>query len=101
VFRASSEVSSSSLQLSQNKAIAEARRGILLQFDEYMADRLSYKNFMHDDKYEEKIEAMRNEVLEKSEFSCSRASQKSGNYIYSTTLQINKSLVEQIISEYK
>ena len=101
VFRASSEASSTSLQMSQDKALADANRLMLSQVDEYIADKLSYKDFMRDDKYEQKIDSMRNKVLESAEISCSRVSQKSGNYIYSTTLQINKSSVDQIISEYK
>ena len=90
-----------SLQMSQDKALADANRLMLSQVDEYIADQLSYKNFMRDDKFEQKIDSMRNKVLENAEISCSRVSQKSGNYIYSTTLQINKSSVDQIISEYK
>ena len=101
VFRASAEATSTSLQMSQDKALSDANRSMLSQIDEYIADKLSYKNFMHDDKYEQKIDSMRNKVLERAETSCSHLSQKSGNYIYSTTLQINKSSVDQIISEYK
>ena len=101
VFRASAEATSSSLQMSQDKALADANRLMLSQVDEYIADKLSYKNFMRDDKYEQKIDSMRNKVLENAEISCSRVSQKSGNYVYSITLQINKSSVDQIISEYK
>jgi hypothetical protein len=101
VFRASAEVSSPNLQMSQDKALAEARRGMLEQIDAYIADSFSYKNFLSDDKFEEKIDLMRNSVLEQSETSCSHVSQKSGNYKYSTTLQINKSIVDKIISEYK
>lgn len=101
VFRASAEATSLSLQMSQDKALADANRLMLSQVDEYIADQLSYKNFMRDDKFEQKIDSMRNKVLENAEISCSRVSQKSGNYIYSTTLQINKSSVDQIISEYK
>lgn len=101
VFRASAEVSSPNLQMSQDKALAEARRGMLEQIDAYIADSFSYKNFLSDDKFEEKIDLMRNSVLEQAETSCSHVSQKSGNYKYSTTLQINKSIVDKIISEYK
>jgi len=101
VFRASVEVSSSSLQMSQDKAYSEARRIILEQIDAYIVDSFSYKDFLRDDKFEEKIDKMRDKVLESSEISCSRVSQKSGVYKYSTTLQINKSTVDNIISEYK
>ncbi len=101
VFRASGEATSLSLQMSQDKALADANRLMLSQVDEYIADQLSYKSFMRDDKYEQKIDSMRNKVLENAEVSCSHVSQKSGNYIYSTTLQINKSTVDNIISEYK
>ena len=101
VFRASAEAMSSSLQMSQDKALADANRMMLTQVDEYIADKLSYKNFLRDDKYEQKIDSMRSKVLENAEISCSRVSQKSGNYIYSMTLQINKYSVDQIISEYK
>ena len=87
--------------MSQDKALADANRLMLSQVDEYIADQLSYKSFMRDDKYEQKIDSMRNKVLENAEISCSHVSQKSGNYIYSTTLQINKSTVDNIISEYK
>lgn len=101
VFRASSEVSSSSPQLSQEKALADAQRNIMEQVDAYIVDSFSYKNFLRDDKFEEKIDLMRNKVLELAEVSCSRASHRAGVYKYSTTLQINKSVVDQIISEYK
>ena len=101
VFRASAEATSLSLQMSQDKALADANRLMLSQVDEYIADKLSYKNFMRDDKYEQKIDLMRNKVMENVDISCSHVLQKSGNYIYSTTLQINKSSVDQIISEYK
>jgi len=101
VFRASAEASSPTLQMSQDKALADANRLMLSQIDEYIADKLSYKNFMRDDKYEQKIDSMRNMVMEKAEISCSHVSQKSGVYKYSTTMQINKSSVDQIISKYK
>ena len=101
VFRASAEATSPSLQLSQDKALADANRMMLSQIDEYIVDKLSYKSFMRDDKYEQKIDSTRNKIMEAAEISCSHVSQKSGNYIYSTTLQINKSSVDQIISDFK
>lgn len=101
VFRASAEATSPTLQMSQDKANADARRIMLEQIDEHIANSVSYKSFLRDDKFEEKIDLMRNKVLESSEISCSHVSQKSGVYKYSTTLQINRSTVDNIISEYK
>ena len=87
--------------MSQDKANADARRILLEQIDVYIANSCTYKNFLKDDKFEKKIDLMRDRILDSSEFSCSHMSQKAGMYKYSLTLQINKSTVEQIILEYK
>lgn len=101
VFRASAEASSPTLQMSQDKANADARRIMLEQIDEYIVNSVSYKSFLRDDKFEEKIDLMRDKVLESSEISCSHTKKKSSGITYSITIQINRSLVDDIISQYK
>ena len=101
VFRSSNVAMSTSLQMSRDKAVADAQRDLLAQVDAYIVESFSYRNYMRDDKFEEKIDKIRNKVLEHSEISCSRSSQKSGIYKYCTTVQINRSTVDDIISEYK
>jgi len=94
-------VSSPSLQLAQQKAEADARRSLMTQIDGYIVENISYKDFLKDGKYEEKIDAIRNKVLAVCENSCSRMSKKSTGITYSVTVQINHSTVDDIISEYK
>ena len=101
VFRSSVEVSSPSLQLAQEKAESEARRLLLKQIDEYIVENISYKDFLRDGKYEERIDSIRGMVLNVCENSCSHVKKKSSGITYSVTLQINRSLVDDIISQYK
>lgn len=101
VFRSSVEVSSPSLQLAQEKAESEVRRLLLKQIDEYIVENISYKDFLRDGKYEEKIDSIRGMVLNVCENSCSHTKKKSSGITYSVTLQINRSLVDDIISQYK
>ena len=101
VFRSSVEVSSPSLQLAQEKAESEARRLLLKQIDEYIVENISYKDFLSDGKYEEKIDSIRGMVLNVCENSCSHMKKKSSGVTYSVTIQINRSLVDDIISQYK
>ncbi len=101
VFRASVEVSSSNLKLAQEKAKSSAERNLLEQVDKIIAEKYSYKDFLSDSDFEAKIDKIRNKILESSEISCSRISQKSGQIIYSTTLEINRSTVEDLIKEFK
>ena len=101
IFRSSVEVSSPSLQLAQEKAESEAKRLLLKQIDEYIVENISYKDFLSDGKYEEKIDSIRGLVLNVCENSCSHMAKKSSGITYSVTLQINRSLVDDIISQYK
>lgn len=101
VFRSSVEVSSPSLQLAQEKAEAEAKRLLIKQIDEYIVENISYKDFLSDGKYEEKIDSIRGMVLNVCENSCSHMKKKSSGVTYSVTIQINRSLVDDIISQYK
>lgn len=101
VFRASVEVTSTSVQLAQERAIANARRNIMEEVDVYIAEQFSYRSFLSDDNYEKKIDLMRTKVLEQCETACSRVSLKSGKIHYSTTLQISRSTVDEIISSCK
>ena len=101
VFRSSVEVSSPSLQLAQEKAESEARRLLIKQIDEYIVENISYKDFLSDGKYEEKIDSIRGMVLNVCENSCSHMKKKSSGVTYSVTIQINRSLVDDIISQYK
>ena len=101
VFRSSVEVSSPNLQLAQEKAEAEAKRLLIKQIDEYIVENISYKDFLSDGKYEEKIDSIRGMVLNVCENSCSHMKKKSSGITYSVTIQINRSLVDDIISQYK
>lgn len=101
VFRASVEVSSATLPLAQAKAISMANNDMLSQVDNYIAEKISYKDFLADDKYEEKLDLIRTKALEACEISCSHVSQKNGAIIYSTTLQLNRSTMDEIISNCK
>lgn len=101
VFRASVEVMSPNLQLAQEKAIAEAKRELIRQVDEYIAENISYKDFLRDGKYEKKIDAVRDKVVAVCENSCSHQAKKSSQIVYSVTLQINRATVDDIISAYK
>lgn len=101
VFRASVEVQSSNLQLAQEKAANDARRNIMEQIDAYIAEKFSYRNFLSDDNYEKKIDLMRMQILDQCETSCSHMSQKSGKIQYSTTFEISRSHVDEIINSHK
>lgn len=101
VLRASAEATSSTVNLAMDKATAEARRNILEQADGYIADKYSYEVFLKDGDYEQKIDTMRSRILESCEVTCNHAKPKGGVVIYSTTLQINISKIDEIIKECK
>ncbi|MCF0207216.1 MAG: hypothetical protein HUK15_07300 [Bacteroidales bacterium] len=101
VFRSSVEVTSIDLQHAREKALIEARRGMMQQIDGYIVDKYSYKDYLRNDNYEKNIELMRDSVLNACEVSCSYASNKKDFVKYSMTLQINKSDVNRILEEYK
>ena len=66
VFRSSNVAMSTSLQMSRDKAVADAQRDLLAQVDAYIVESFSYRNYMRDDKFEEKIDKIKELVNNRS-----------------------------------
>lgn len=101
VMRASVEVQASDLKLAEEKALSHAQRHILEQIDSKIEESISYKKFLADSEYEKKLSDLRQQILNECEVSCSRSITKAGKIVYSTTLQINVSVVEKHINTIK